>query len=83
MNDRSIIWSAVAAGAAVGGVLGYLLLTERGRAQGVVLERWFEDVMREATRVSQLAARVGQFADQGVREWKAVRGVAPAPGSTH
>lgn len=83
MNDRAIIWSTAAAGAAAGGVLGYLLLTERGRAQGAVLERWFEDVMREATRVSQLAARVGQFADQGVREWKAMRGGATGTGATH
>jgi hypothetical protein len=81
VNDKTIIWSAAAMGAVAGGVLGYLLLTERGRAQCVVLERWFEDVLREATRVSQLAARVGQFADQGVREWKAVRGTSQS--ATH
>jgi hypothetical protein len=53
-------------GAFVGTVLGYLFLTERGRALRDRLEPSMDDLRREFGRFQRTLERVGEMASEGV-----------------
>jgi gas vesicle protein len=53
VDDRGRIAMAIGIGALVGGVAGYLLLTERGRQMRDELEPRLNDVMGEVDRLRQ------------------------------
>ena len=53
MDDRGRIALAIGIGALVGGVAGYLLLTERGRQMRDELEPRLNDVLGEVDRLRQ------------------------------
>ena len=57
VSDRSRVLMAVVAGAAVGGVAGYLLLTERGRRLRRELEPNLDEIIHE---IGRLGGTVGK-----------------------
>jgi hypothetical protein len=74
VSDRSMVLGTLVVGAVVGSVVGYLLLTDDGRKSMDRLEHWVEDMLREADRLSRMAARTGHAANQLMEEWKNVQG---------
>ena len=65
--DKSRILVASLAGAAVGGFLGFLFFTERGRAVRQQLESTLEDASRELIHFRGTIAKAGAAASEGWR----------------
>jgi hypothetical protein len=74
VSDRSMVLGTLVVGAVVGSMVGYLLFTEDGRKSMGALEQWVDDMLHEAERLSRIAARTGQAANQLMDEWKNVQG---------
>jgi hypothetical protein len=72
VEDRSRIALSVLVGAAVGGVLGYLLLTDAGRRARVGLRGELEGLLDEANRFSGSIERVRGVASDGWHSLKEV-----------
>ena len=86
MSERSVVVLGALVGAALGGVAGYLFLTERGRQLRDEIEPRVHDLMRELGALQGTLARardavsegmkvVGQAASEGP-------GVGPSPGAS-
>lgn len=72
MNDHQQVWISAIAGAVVGGLFGYLYLTEHGRRLREDLEPRLADLASEVRRARDAAVRARDAADEG---WAAVRRV--------
>ena len=66
MDDRSRVLMSACVGAVVGGVLGYLFLTEDGRRVRERLEPGMDDVLREVRRLRGAAEKARMAAAEGV-----------------
>jgi gas vesicle protein len=64
-NSRAIAASLI--GAVIGGVAGYLLFTEHGRALRRQIEPALEDIARELSSFRSTVRRAGDVADEGRR----------------
>jgi len=72
VNDQQQVWVSALAGAIVGGLFGYLYLTDHGRQLREDLEPRLADLAREVRRAREAAIRARDAADEG---WAAVRRV--------
>lgn len=75
MEDRSRIAVSMLVGAALGGVLGYLLFTESGRRTRNSLRGQLEGLVDDASRFSGSIEKVRSVATEG---WHSVRDVFAA-----
>lgn len=67
MNDRSrILWSTLL-GAAIGGLVGYLYLTESGRQTRSLIEPRLDDLLQEIARVRNTLSKAQAAAREGWR----------------
>jgi hypothetical protein len=69
VDDRSRVLLSAGVGALVGGLLGYLFLTENGRQVREHLEPGVDDVLREVRRLRGAAEKARLAAAEG---WNAV-----------
>jgi hypothetical protein len=72
VDDRSRIAVSVLAGAALGGVLGYLLFTEGGRRARNNLRGQLEGLVDDASRFSGSMEKMRSVASDGWRSMKEV-----------
>jgi gas vesicle protein len=78
VNERSAIVLSALAGAALGGLAGFLFLTDRGRQLRKDLEPRFDEFARELANLQGTVARARSAAAEG---WRMVAeaGAEPAP----
>lgn len=67
MTERSAVVLGAAIGAALGGLAGFLLLTERGRQLRRDLEPRLADLGRELAALQGSVTRARSAADEGLR----------------
>lgn len=67
MDERTQVLMTTVLGAAVGGVLGWLYLTERGQRVRVQLEPFFDSVIDEIHQTQQTVDKARLAADEGRR----------------
>jgi len=67
VRDRTAVLIGLAAGAVVGGVAGWLWLSEDGRRLRVRLEPRLQDLANQAMALSASASRLKVVARQGVQ----------------
>ncbi len=77
MRDRTAILLGLVAGAAVGGVAGWLWLTDDGRRLRARIEPQLQDLAGQAMKLRESAARVQQVARESVRTVQEVASRAP------
>lgn len=73
MDERSRVLMATFLGAVVGGVWGWLYMTENGRRVRDQIEPKLDDVMRELTRVRGTVEKARNVANEG---WRSLNDVA-------
>jgi gas vesicle protein len=73
MNERGTIFLGAAFGAALGGLTGYLFLTERGRQLRSELEPKLDDVLRNVAALRDTVERARMAASEG---WRAISDAA-------
>ncbi len=80
MDDRSRILLSACLGAVVGGVAGYLFLTEDGQRVRERLEPGMDGVLRELRGLRSAADKARQAVDEGLQTVEDLRrGVAARP----
>ncbi|HEY7790485.1 MAG TPA: hypothetical protein VIC33_08250 [Vicinamibacterales bacterium] len=67
MKERAQLGLVVAAGAAIGGLAGYLFFTDHGRRLRRRLEPSFDEVNRELNRFRETLQKAARAADEGWR----------------
>jgi gas vesicle protein len=67
VNERSVVVLGALVGAALGGVAGYLFLTERGRQLRDEIEPRVHDLMRELGALQGTLARARDAVSEGLR----------------
>jgi hypothetical protein len=67
VTDTSRTLAATAVGAVLGGLAGYLFLTERGRALRAQLEPALDEAMRELSSLRHTLTKAGDVAGEGWR----------------
>jgi gas vesicle protein len=77
VRDRTAILLGLVAGAAVGGVAGWLCLTDDGRRLRARIEPQLQDLAGQALKLRESAARVQQVARESVRTVQEVASRAP------
>lgn len=77
MRDRTAILLGLVAGAALGGVAGWLWLTDDGRRLRARLEPQLQDLAGEALKLRDSALRVREAARDSVRTAQEVASRAP------
>ena len=81
MEDRARVVTSAVLGALVGGVVGYLFLTEDGRRLRERLEPGVEDVLGELRRLGEAAESAKAAASEGLLSLQAFRRrCGPEPG---
>jgi hypothetical protein len=79
VDDRSRVLLSAVLGALVGGVAGYLYLTEDGRGLRIRLEPGLDDVAKEMRRLRQAVDKARVAAEEG---WRTLEEVT-RPLATH
>lgn len=74
MDERSRVLMAACVGAVVGGVCGWLYLTESGRTVREQLEPRLEDLIGEMTRVRGTVEKARTAANEGWRSLNDITG---------
>lgn len=74
MNDRSRVALASMLGATIGGVLGYLYLTEGGERVRVGIEPTLDSLIIELRRIRATVEKARTVADEGWRTLNEVTG---------
>jgi gas vesicle protein len=67
MNERSVVVLGAIVGAALGGMAGYLFLTERGRQLRADLEPRLDDLLRDLGSLQNTVSRARDAAAEGFR----------------
>lgn len=80
MDERSRVLLATCLGAAIGGIWGWLYLTEQGRRMREQIEPKLDDFMRELTRVRGTVEKARSAANEGWRSLNEIAGAAPSQG---
>lgn len=80
MNERSRVLLATCLGAAIGGVWGWLYLTEQGRRVRDQIEPKLDDFMRELTRARGTVEKARAAANEGWRSLGELTGSASSQG---
>ena len=78
MDDRARITLSMAVGAAVGGFVGFLLFTERGREFRRELEPQLEDMLGEAQRLTAAFEKTRKAVKDGIASLHTEAGEAKA-----
>lgn len=73
MKERAAVVLGAAVGAAIGGLAGYIFLTERGRVLRDELEPRLDDLLRNVSAVRDTVERARAAAGEG---WRAVSDAA-------
>jgi hypothetical protein len=76
VEERSRVLLATCMGAVIGGVWGWLYMTENGRRVRDQIEPKLDDVMRELTRVRGTVQKAQSVANEGWRSLNEVTGGA-------
>ena len=76
MNERSVVVLSAIAGAAFGGLAGFLLLTDRGRQLRQELEPRLDELARELASLQGTVSRARSAATEG---WRMVADAAAPP----
>jgi len=63
VNERAAVWLGALAGAVVGGALGYLYLTDRGREIREDVEPALSDLLRELGKAWETAEQARETVD--------------------
>ena len=80
MSERSVVVLSAIAGAALGGVAGFLFLTERGRELRLELEPRLDEFAREFANLQSTVSRATSVATEG---WRLVTDAAASrPGTS-
>ena len=80
MEDRARVLMSVCLGALIGGVAGYLFLTDDGRRLRERLEPGMDDLLREMRHLRSAAEKARLAAAEGLMTVNELRrGVAPRP----
>jgi hypothetical protein len=74
VDDRSRVLMATLSGAVIGGVWGWLYLTEGGRRVRKQIEPWLEDFTAELARVRGTVEKARSAADEGWRSLSEIAG---------
>lgn len=74
MNDNGRVVLAMASGALVGGVVGYLYLTAGGRRMRDQFEPRLDDALREIRKLGQTINKAQAVAAEGWRSLSAITG---------
>ena len=74
MDDRGRVLGATLVGAAIGGLAGYLFLTESGRTLRQELEPKLDNVLAEVRRLRAAILKVKEAAREGQRSLDEVLG---------
>jgi hypothetical protein len=74
VDDRSRVLLATIIGAAAGGLLGYLYLTEQGRHVRRQIDPWLDDVMDELQRMRGTVDKAREATAEGRRAFADVFG---------
>ena len=72
MNARSVAWERALAGAAVGGLVTYLYLTDDGRKVREQAEAWLDDFLDAMTRMQSAVTKAHRAIEEGRSSWDAV-----------
>lgn len=67
MSERSVVVLGAIVGAALGGMAGYLFLTERGRQLRSELEPRLDELLRELGTLQNTVVRARDAATEGLR----------------
>ena len=67
MNERSVVVLSAIAGAALGGLAGFLFLTDRGRALRREMEPRLDEFARELSSLQGAVSRARSAASEGWR----------------
>lgn len=73
MSDRSAGIERAVAGAAIGGLVSYLYLTDHGREVRQKAELWVDEFLDAMKRMQGAAAKAQRAIDEGRSSWEAVR----------
>ena len=73
MKERAAVVLGAAVGAAIGGLAGYIFLTERGRVLRDELEPRLDDLLRNVATVRETVERARAAASEG---WRAISDAA-------
>jgi len=73
VEDRARVVTSAVLGALVGGIMGYLFLTEDGRRLRERLEPGAEDVLGELRRLGEAAESAKAAASEGLQSLQAFR----------
>jgi len=76
VDERARVLTATFLGAAIGGVWGWLYMTERGRRVRDQIEPKLDDFIREMTRVRGTVEKARTAANEGWRSLNEVTGAA-------
>jgi hypothetical protein len=74
VDDRSRVLMATCLGAVIGGVWGWLYLTEDGRRVRNQIEPKLDDFMKELSRVRGTVAKARSAANEGLRSLNEITG---------
>ncbi|MGE5360559.1 MAG: YtxH domain-containing protein [Bacteroidales bacterium] len=77
MNERSRVMAASVAGAAIGGLIGFLYLTDRGRRMRDEFEPRLDDFVREIRKLRTTVSKAQAVADEGWRSLNELIGEHP------
>lgn len=80
MDERSRVLLATVLGAAIGGVWGWLYLTEQGRRVRDQIEPKLDNFMRELTRMRGTVEKARTAANEGWRSLGEMTGAPPSQG---
>lgn len=80
MDERSRVFLATALGAVIGGVWGWLYLTEQGRRVRDQIEPKLDDFIREVTRARSTVEKARSAASEGWRSLGELTGASPSQG---
>jgi hypothetical protein len=76
MSERSVVVLSAIAGAALGGLTGFLFLTDRGRQLRLDLEPRLDEFARELASLQGTVSRAASAATEG---WRMVADAAARP----